>query len=123
MLINDFTIINMIDSHMAVAYSEDRVYRIICVKDLEVFIDQDDSLLQVIDQLFPGLLFLRPELQLLKVLLEDVVFLLLQVANISNKHYCYEENIYLSWVFDLIDKDENDEHRSPQADDFEISYR
>ena len=77
----------MIDSHMAVAYSEDRVYRRIFVKDFEVFIDQDDSLLQVIDQLFPGLLFLRPELQLLKVLLEDVVLLLFQEAITNNRNY------------------------------------
>ena len=55
--------------------AEDGVDGLVLVLDLEVLVNKDDSLLQVVNELFPALLLIEFLLEFLKVLLQDIVVL------------------------------------------------
>ena len=54
----------------------------VLVEDLEIFVNQDDALLnKLVNELLSALLFVKLLLQFLKVLLENVVVFFMEVEN------------------------------------------
>jgi len=57
--------------------TENGVDRLVLVEYLEVLVYEDDSFLQVVDELLPALLLIKLLLELLQVLLQYIVVLLI----------------------------------------------